>query len=49
MKPVYTTSNLWETFREECPILSRIPLLGMWSFGVFVKAYFEQKVANRDV
>lgn len=48
VKPTYVTSNLWHSFCEECPLLCRIPLLGMWSFGHFVKAYFNNRLVRHE-
>lgn len=39
----YETSNLWVEFGRDCPIISRIPLIGLWGFGVYVRAYFQHK------
>lgn len=36
----YLTSNLWVTFREDCPWISRVPVIQHWAFGVWARAYF---------
>lgn len=39
----YRTSNLWVAFQEVSPFISKLPFIGMWAFGIFVKAYFKHK------
>lgn len=39
----YLTSNLWESYQVECPVLSKIPFIGRYAFASFVRGYFEHK------
>lgn len=35
--------NLWQKFREDCPVLSLVPIFRYWAFGVYARAYEEIK------
>lgn len=36
--------NLWQTFKADCPIASRIPIFRHWAFGIYARAYVETKL-----
>lgn len=36
--------NLWVVFKRDCPIVSRVPVVRFWAFGVYARAYFENLV-----
>lgn len=33
--------SLWEIFKKDLPITSRIPVIRYWAFGVYVRALVE--------
>jgi len=37
---------MWSKFKKECPIISKIPILNVYFYRVFVEGYIEQKVKN---
>lgn len=44
----YKTTNLWENYRQEFPVISRIPFIGYWGFGLYTRGYFDQKLPMRE-
>lgn len=44
----YCVPNLWQSFKDECPVISRIPVFRSWAFGVWVRAYFNVKMPVGD-
>lgn len=37
-------TNLWAEYNRVCPWMSKVPVLGIYFFGIFSKTYFEQLV-----
>lgn len=35
--------RLWEIFKKDFPIASRIPVIRYWTFGVYARAYLEAR------
>ena len=35
--------NYWREFKDDCPVIARIPIIGTLAFGVWARAYFETK------
>ena len=37
---------MWKKFKIECPIISRIPILNVYCYRIFIESYIEQKIKN---
>lgn len=40
---MHSEINVWRAFKADAPIASRIPCYRHWAFGVYARAYFENR------
>lgn len=40
----YKTRNLVECFNEDCPLVSKIPIVSSIAFKIYVKSYYKHKL-----
>ena len=44
----YKTQNLVECFNEDCPLISKIPIISSIGFKIYAKSYYANRIPESD-